>query len=69
MEAFAHVREYFFWITLVVPFYMFGQTPNPTVRSDGSPKFAVASTLAAGCIPITPAPAARTGPEPWRPLR
>lgn len=38
-------REYFFWITLGIPFYMFGQAMNPIIRSDGSPKFAMASTL------------------------
>ena len=45
-ETFHHAKEYFFWITLGVPFYMFGQAMNPVIRSDGSPKFAMASTLA-----------------------
>ena len=45
-ETFSHSREYFFWITLGVPFYMFGQAMNPVIRSDGSPRFAMASTLA-----------------------
>lgn len=45
-ETFRHAGEYFFWITLGVPFYMFGQALNPIIRSDGSPKFAMASTLA-----------------------
>lgn len=45
-ETFFHAKEYFFWITLGVPFYMFGQALNPIIRSDGSPKFAMASTLA-----------------------
>lgn len=45
-ETFHHAKEYFFWITLGVPFYMFGQALNPIIRSDGSPKFAMASTLA-----------------------
>ncbi len=45
-ETFRHAREYFFWITLGVPFYMFGQAMNPIIRSDGSPKFAMAATLA-----------------------
>ena len=39
-------REYFFWISAGVPFYMFGQAMNPVIRSDGSPRFAMASTLA-----------------------
>lgn len=45
-ETFYHAKEYFFWITLGVPFYMFGQALNPIIRSDGSPKFAMVSTLA-----------------------
>ena len=39
-------QEYFFWITLGIPFYMFGQAMNPIIRSDGSPKFAMLSTVA-----------------------
>ena len=45
-ETFALSREYFFYITLGIPFYMFGQAMNPIIRSDGSPAFAMASTLA-----------------------
>ena len=45
-ETYHHAREYFFWITVGVPFYMFGQAMNPVIRSDGSPKFAMAATLA-----------------------
>ena len=44
--TFTNAKEYFFWITLGVPFYMFGQAMNPVIRSDGSPKFAMASTVA-----------------------
>ena len=44
--TFANAKEYFFWITVGIPFYMFGQAMNPIIRSDGSPKFAMASTLA-----------------------
>jgi len=43
---FAYAWDYFTWIGLGVPFYMFGQTMNPIIRSDGSPRFAMASTLA-----------------------
>ena len=39
-------KEYFFWITLGVPFYVFGQAMNPIIRSDGSPKYAMVSTVA-----------------------
>ena len=45
-ETFALSKEYFFYITLGIPFYMFGQAMNPVIRADGSPKFAMASTLA-----------------------
>ena len=44
--TYACAREYFFWIALGVPFYMFGQAMNPIIRSDGSPKFAMVSTVA-----------------------
>lgn len=51
-ETFVQAKEYFFWITLGVPFYMFGQALNPIIRSDGSPKFAMASTLAGAAVNI-----------------
>ena len=43
-ETFRYSKEYFFYITLGIPFYMFGQAMNPIIRSDGSPKFAMASS-------------------------
>lgn len=49
-ETYACAQEYFFWITLGVPFYMFGQAMNPVIRSDGSPKFAMAATLAGAAV-------------------
>ena len=51
-ETFALSREYFFYITLGIPFYMFGQAMNPIIRSDGSPAFAMASTLAGAAVNI-----------------
>ena len=45
-ETYACAKEYFFWIALGMPFYMFGQAMNPIIRSDGSPKFAMISTVA-----------------------
>ena len=39
-ETYHHSQEYFFYITLGVPFYMFGQAMNPIIRADGSPRFA-----------------------------
>ncbi len=44
-ETFDLSREYFFWIALGLPFYMFGQAMNPIIRSDGSPRFAMAALL------------------------
>ena len=44
-ETFRQSEEYFFWITAGIPFYMFGQAMNPIIRSDGSPRFAMVSTL------------------------
>lgn len=44
-ETFYYAKEYFFYISLGIPFYMFGQAMNPIIRADGSPKFAMASTL------------------------
>ena len=38
-------EEYFFFISLGIPFYMFGQAMNPVIRADGNPKFAMFSTL------------------------
>ena len=51
-ETFRHSQEYFFYITLGIPFYMFGQAMNPIIRADGSPKFAMVSTLAGAVINI-----------------
>ncbi len=45
-------REYFFWITLGIPFYCFGQGINPVIRSDGSPKSAMAATLCGAVVNI-----------------
>lgn len=51
-ETFRHSGEYFFYISLGIPFYMFGQAMNPVIRADGSPKFAMISTLAGAVINI-----------------
>lgn len=51
-ETFRHSQEYFFYITLGIPFYMFGQAMNPVIRADGNPKFAMVSTLAGAVINI-----------------
>lgn len=51
-ETFEYSKEYFFWITLGIPFYMFGQAMNPIIRADGSPRFAMVSTLCGAVINI-----------------
>ena len=51
-ETFRHAREYFFWIALGVPFYMFGQAMNPIIRSDGSPRFAMVTTVLGAVVNI-----------------
>lgn len=51
-ETFLYSQEYFFWISLGIPFYMFGQAMNPVIRADGSPKFAMASTLAGAVVNV-----------------
>ena len=44
-ETYKCANEYFIYISLGIPFYMFGQSLNPIIRSDGSPKFAMTATL------------------------
>jgi len=40
-----YAREYFFWIALGIPVYMFGQAMNPIIRADGAPRLAMAATV------------------------
>ena len=51
-ETYQYAQEYFFYITLGIPLYMFGQAMNPIIRADGSPKFAMCSTLAGAVVNI-----------------
>ena len=51
-DTFYYAKEYFTFITMGIPFYMFGQAMNPIIRSDGSPKFAMASTVSGAVINI-----------------
>ena len=51
-ETFKYSKEYFFYISLGIPFYMFGQAMNPIIRADGNPKFAMISTLAGAVLNI-----------------
>ena len=52
VETFELSKEYFFWIAVGIPFYMFGQAMNPIIRADGSPKFAMLSTVAGAVVNI-----------------
>ena len=51
-ETYRQSKEYFFWITMGIPFYVFGQAMNPVIRSDGSPRFAMASTVIGAVVNI-----------------
>lgn len=51
-DTFHHSQEYFFYITLGIPFYMFGQAMNPIIRADGNPGFAMVSTLCGAVLNI-----------------
>lgn len=51
-ETFRHSQEYFFYISIGIPFYMFGQAMNPVIRADGNPAFAMVSTLVGAVINI-----------------
>ncbi len=51
-ETFNNSKEYFFWISLGIPFYMFGQAMNPVIRADASPGVAMVSTVAGAVINI-----------------
>ena len=51
-ETFQLSKEYFFFISLGIPFYMFGQAMNPIIRSDGSPRFAMISLLAGALVQL-----------------
>ena len=51
-ETFRYAREYFFYISLGIPFYMFGQAMNPVIRADGNPRFAMISTVLGAVINI-----------------
>ena len=51
-ETYACAHEYFVWITVGIPFYVFGQAMNPIIRSDGSPKFAMLSTVSGAIVNV-----------------
>lgn len=49
-QTYAHSQEYFFYITLGIPFYVFGQAMNPIIRADGNPAFAMIATLSGAVV-------------------
>ena len=49
-DTFCYAQEYFFYISLGIPFYMFGQAMNPIIRADGNPRFAMTATLLGAVI-------------------
>ena len=51
-ETHALAKEYFLYIALGIPFYMFGQAMNPVIRSDGSPKFAMIATVSGAMVNV-----------------
>lgn len=51
-ETFYHSKQYLTFITIGIPFYMFGQAMNPVIRSDGSPQFAMFATIVGAIINI-----------------
>ena len=51
-ETFRLAVEYFSWIILGIPFYVFGQAMNPIISADGSPNYVMFSTLMGAGINI-----------------
>ena len=45
-ELFSFAKEYFTWLIVGMPLYIFGQAMNPVIRGDGSPKFAMLAVVA-----------------------
>lgn len=45
----AYAEEYFEYLVIGIPFFLFANAMNSIIRADGSPQFAMLSTLA-GCI-------------------
>jgi len=49
---FGYAKDYFTYITIGMPIYLFGQTMNPIIRSDGSPRFAMISMLSGAILNV-----------------
>ncbi len=44
-DSYQYAKDYMFYITLGLPFFMMGNALNSIIRADGSPKYAMASML------------------------
>ncbi|MBQ7151808.1 MAG: MATE family efflux transporter [Synergistaceae bacterium] len=51
-ETFRLAQEYFSYIIIGIPFYVFGQAMNPVISADGSPNYVMFSTLIGAGINI-----------------
>lgn len=51
-RTFELAKQYFFWISLGIPGYMFGQAMNPIIRSDGNPRFAMINLMVGAVLNI-----------------
>ncbi len=51
-KTFTLAKEYFTYIAMGIPVYMFGQAMNPIIRSTGSPKFAMFSNMIGAVLNI-----------------
>lgn len=49
---FTYAREYFVYIIIGIPFFMFSNGINSVIRADGSPQFAMISTLIGAVINV-----------------
>ncbi|MBS7008602.1 MATE family efflux transporter [Anaerostipes sp.] len=49
---FAYAQEYFIFIIIGIPFFMFSNGMNSVIRADGSPQFAMISTLIGALINV-----------------
>lgn len=49
---FVYAREYFVYIMIGIPFFMFSNGMNSIIRADGSPQFAMISTLIGAIINV-----------------
>lgn len=51
-ETFAFAKEYFLYISIGLPFYMFGQAMSSIIRSDGSPGYSMVMLVVGAVINI-----------------